>query len=633
MCGISGIITGRQCFENRVEDLERMTDRLSHRGPDGRGVHWEHTSEHSIGLGHRRLSIIDLATGGQPLCNENSDVWITFNGEIYNYVELRVNLEASGHRFRTNTDTETIVHLYEEFGHDCVSKLRGMFAFAIWDNRKRELFFARDRLGEKPFVYSFVEGDFCFASELKALKTVRGFSRQIDQEGLFLYLTYGFVPHPYTIFQNARKLPPAHYGVWKDGRLEIRRYWEIDATPDHRLSSKRISERVNELVHDAVRVQLRSDVPLGAFLSGGMDSNVIVSTAQDLLKDPLRTFTIGFSDASYDESEIASDSAKHYGTNHIGLRVLDGDDDSLDRVFGVLDEPFADTSCLSTYQVVKLASERIKVVLTGDGGDELFAGYDRYHTVDRLQSLERIPIGLKAIAGLSVWDRFKSREPDFFSRLAYRFQTIRHDFSDSYARWFWQFSPEEIHSLFGRKIPETLNGPHRNWFKERMQACSSASYATQAMYADMSSYLPDDLLYKVDMMSMSQGLECRSPFLDHHLIEFLAKVDFVHHRRKSNQVKPVLANAFVGSIPNRVVKQPKRGFGIPLESWLTGYLGESIESLFSKSTHIVDVIGMDPEALSEFWEAYKKNRAWYANRVWILYSLEKWLSTEFIDGK
>jgi len=299
----------------------------------------------------------------------------------------------------------------------------------------------------------------------------------------------------------------------------------------------------------------------------------------------------------------------------------------------VLDEPFADTSCLSTYQVVKLASERIKVVLTGDGGDELFAGYDRYHTVDRLQSLERIPIGLKAIAGLSVWDRFKSREPDFFSRLAYRFQTIRHDFSDSYARWFWQFSPEEIHSLFGRKIPETLNGPHRNWFKERMQACSSASYATQAMYADMSSYLPDDLLYKVDMMSMSQGLECRSPFLDHHLIEFLAKVDFVHHRRKSNQVKPVLANAFVGSIPNRVVKQPKRGFGIPLESWLTGYLGESIESLFSKSTHIVDVIGMDPEALSEFWEAYKKNRAWYANRVWILYSLEKWLSTEFIDGK
>jgi asparagine synthase (glutamine-hydrolysing) len=624
MCGITGIIVTSGDLQERKLQLDRMTDRLAHRGPDGRGIYWDESSSQPVGLGHRRLSIIDLATGSQPLCNETSDVWITFNGEIYNYLELRNDLEGRGHRFRTHSDTETIVHAYEEFGHGCLAKLRGMFSFAIWDQRKRELFFARDRMGEKPFVYMQFRGGFAFASELKALRTLPDFSTEINQEGLDAYLTLGFIPHPLTIYKHARKLPPAHFGVWKDGEVKIQRYWKIDATPNVELKAPDISERVNELVHEAVRLQLRSDVPLGAFLSGGMDSTTIVTAAQDLLESRVNTFTIGFEDPNFDESSIARKTSQQLGTNHCELFVHENCDETLNEIIEILDEPFADTSAVTTYQVAKLARNQIKVVLTGDGGDELFAGYDRYHTVDRLQKLESKLFGIRTIASLGVWDFFGGRGTGLMNRVAFRARILRSPFRERYSNWLMQFSPEEKRDLMVGFDSDEKRLRGETCLTEPIDGCESSSHATQAMLADMSCYLPDDLLYKVDMTSMARGLECRSPFLDHKLVEFVATIPFSHHRRRG-LVKPVLANAFASRLQSEITQQPKRGFGAPLASWLKGNLLDRVRSALLDSRRLTDDLGLDRNAVADAWRSYENGEQESANRIWTLFMLTNWL--------
>ena len=625
MCGIAGAVWTANSDGISQSVLDRMTDILQHRGPDGRGTYFDNAPDGlGVALGHRRLSIIDLAAGSQPLSNEDDSVWITFNGEIYNYRELRTELESAGHRFRTNSDTETIVHLYEQYGIECLSRLRGMFAFAIWDRNHRRLLMARDRLGQKPFVYCHHEGRILFASEIKSLLLVPGVRRDIDRVSLEQYLTYGYVPHPRTMFAGISKLPPAHYAIFQDGQLKTDRYWSIDWEQESSAPAEKLREQLRHELSEAVRLRMRSDVPLGAFLSGGIDSTAIVGLMREHA-DNVQTYTIGFPVKEYDETEYARIAASHLETDHHELMVEPNSIGILPKLVWHFDEPFADSSAIPTYYVSQATRQHVTVALTGDGGDELFAGYARYDTIERLGRFDRLPGWLRRLATNRIWDFLPAhREDSLTRRLQFRMQILRESPDERYVHWVSQFSPGLRQALLADDV--TPNGVDSAAFvADVMRKSRSRSPGSMARLTDLETYLPCDLLAKVDITSMAFGLECRSPFLDHKVVELATQLPFSVLRDGMGQ-KPFLTRTLPDLIPRSLRARGKMGFRIPLDDWFRGKLGHFVRRELLDSGRLAANY-LCPCAIRTILDEHEQGLWNHGDRIWSLLFLELWYRT------
>jgi asparagine synthase (glutamine-hydrolysing) len=632
MCGIAGAAWINPDRSIDRQTLDRMTDALQHRGPDDRGTYWRQFSDGSgVGLGHRRLSIIDVGGGRQPIGNEDGTVWITFNGEIYNYVELRDDLIMRGHVFRTHSDTETIVHLYEEYGTSCLERLRGMFAFCIWDERQRLLFLARDRMGQKPLVYAQTDDRLLFASEIKSLLLAPGVTREVDSVALDEYLTYLYVPHPRTMFRGICKLPPAHFATYQNGRLAVHRYWELDWTSESTAPVPQLQEQLRQRLDEAVRLQLRSDVPIGAFLSGGVDSTAIVGLMQRHLPNPARTFTIGFSVSDYDESGFARLAAEHLRTSHQELVAHPETVGLLPKLCWYFDEPFGDSSAIPTYLVSQITREHVKVALTGDGGDELFCGYPRYKTVHKLRAIDRLPRILTRAVSNRLWDRLPVGlgNRTIAARLRQRMQILREPTDLRYVSWVSLFNAGLRQRLYTPAFRNEVYHSAPEQFVARAVARSSPrAIGTRAMLADLQTYLPCDLLAKVDIASMAHALECRSPFMDHHVVELAASIPFKYHLSRDT-AKPMLTAACGDLIPRTIARRPKMGFSIPLDHWLRSQLRPLVYELLLSD--VFKARGyFDNRQINGLVTSHISGQNDYSHHIWALMCLEQWHRT-FLD--
>ena len=543
MCGIGGMAGG---VDRGV--LTRMMTSLQHRGPDDAG---EYVDDH-VALGHRRLSIIDVRGSHQPISNEDGTLHLVANGEIYNYRELRAGLAERGHRFTTDGDCETILHLYEEKGDACVERLNGMFAFALWDARKGRLRIARDRLGIKPLLYSVSGGSLLFASELKALLAGPRVDRQIDPEGLDLYLTFRYVPAPWTILKGIRKLPPGHALVWEKGEVSVRQYWSLPEPGEHRGSTDMASaaEEVREKLLDAVGHRLISDVPLGAYLSGGLDSSVIVGMMSQASPDPVSTFSVGFRESGYDESAHARAVAEHFGTDHHALTVeRDASFAELPRILWHLDEPVADAAAIPTYQMARATKEHVTVVLTGEGADELFAGYSHYKFLTWTGRLGRalIPFGLLSPV---------SRLGGYFANIGDRVK--------AYLALKSVFTARERSALLADAQASDLA---HDLVARYMGPAASGDRLDQLLRCDLALWLPDDLLVKVDRMTMAHAVEARVPFLDHRFVEHVMGLPS-RFKLSGTTGKALLRRVGADLLPARTATRRKQGFSVPVERWL-----------------------------------------------------------------
>ena len=572
MCGICGKInlTGDLPPEALIR---RMASTLHHRGPDDEGVY----VKGNAGLGHKRLSIIDLSPAGhQPMSNEDGSVWIVFNGEIYNYQALRSQLLAHGHRFKSNSDTEVILHLYEEEGPECVKKLRGMFAFGIWDERDRSLFLARDRIGKKPLYYFFDGKTFVFASEIKAITADAAVPRVPDHTAIHHYLTYQDVPSPWTAFEGIKKLPPAHHLFLKNGAMEVKRYWKLSYLPKHRMTVQDLKAGIIERLREAVKLRLISDVPLGAFLSGGIDSSAVVALMSGMMNEPVKTFSIGFKEEAYNEVRYARMIAEKYHTDHTEFVVEPNAVDVLPKLVWHYNEPFADSSAIPTYYVSKLAREHVTVILNGDGGDENFAGYGRYAANEFSRRLHRLfPSSVvKLFLPFLMMLPHGSDPNNFFWRLKRFSQEYIKSPELRNARWLCHFTSEmkkEMYSEHFLNHVSTLDS--FDLIMEKYREAEAESFTDKALYADVMMYLPDALLVKVDVASMANSLEARSPFLDHEFMEFVAQIP-AELKLRGRTTKHILKEALRGILPDEVLFRKKMGFGVPLDHWFRDELKE-----------------------------------------------------------
>ena len=579
MCGIAGIF---EAWEARAIDrtvLAAMNRAQAHRGPDDEGVH----IEPGLGLAHRRLSIIDLDSGHQPLFNEDGSVAVVYNGEIYNFRELMGELEATGHVFRTACDTEVIAHAWEEWGEDCVDRFRGMFAFAVWDRSRETLFLARDRLGIKPLHYAVLPGGrLLFASELKGLLQDAQVPRELEPRAVEDYFAFGYVPDPRTIFQNLFKLPPGHTLTfcrrWREPR--VRQYWDVGLEPRSLGSEKEVGAELIERLRDAVEVRLMSDVPLGAFLSGGVDSSAVVATMAGISDEAVRTCSISFSDPAFDEADYATAVAQRYGTDHQQMTVDPEDIGLVDRLAGIYDEPYADSSAIPTYRVCELARQRVKVALSGDGGDELFGGYRRYRWHLREESVRRLlPTALRRpVFGLAGAVYPKLDWAPRGLRAKTTLQSLARDPLEAYMQSVGVVGEAMRRQLFSPQLRRDLQG-YRAVDTLRQHAESGPDQPLlQAQYLDMKTYLPGDILTKVDRASMAHGLEVRVPVLDHRFVEWGAGLHpGLKYRR--GEGKYVFKKALEGHIPMDVLYRRKMGFAVPLASWFRGALAPRVRQL------------------------------------------------------
>ena len=624
MCGICGIVHADRNKPVERATLEAMTRLMVHRGPDGEGYYLNGP----VGLGHRRLSIIDTEGGVQPMTNEDRTLWLVYNGEIYNFQELARDLKARGHTFATRCDTEVILHLYEEYGTDCLSHLRGMFSFALWDERERRLFCARDRLGVKPFFYSITNGDFIFASAPAALLRFPGFERAVDFRALDLYLTYQYVPSPLSIFERMNKLSPAHYLLFADGRLSVTRYWEVNPSGTVAMSYDESRERLRDLLTEATRLRLISDVPLGAFLSGGIDSSVVVALMSGLSDLPVKTFSIGFEDQSYNELPYARALARRYATDHHEFIVKPSAVDLLPRLVWHYGEPFADSSALPTYYVAEMSRRHVTVALNGDAGDELFAGYPRYLAYKLAGRIAGIPL-LKCQA--QFWKRVlrTSRRGSFLGKVRRFMPSLICDGADRYMIYMVFFDDEEKEQLY---LPEMRTLSHRydaRGVLERLfRSCRSDDEIARLLFVDLHSYLPDDLLVKVDIATMANSLEARSPFLDHHLVEFAAALP-TGWKLRGRKSKYILKDTFSDLLPHAILHRGKMGFGVPIGGWFRGELREYLREIILDPSSLSRGY-FDPGRVRELVEEHQKGITDHAPRLWALLVLELW-HREFID--
>ncbi len=634
MCGIAGAAWSSEAAPLLRETLERMTSAIRHRGPDDAGAYFS-TGESSgpgVALGFRRLSIIDLSTGHQPLANEDETVWIVFNGEIYNYRELRADLEARGHRFRTNTDTECIVHLYEDLGSECVNRLRGMFAFAIWDDRNKRLMLARDRIGKKPLFYRLDRGQLTFASELKSLLLVPGAPRRLNPRAVDSYLCYQYVPHPDCILQDYHKLPPAHVAVFENGLLSVRRYWrppyqrgseaELQVAPTSPDAWRRELRRV---LTEAVRLRMRSDVPLGAFLSGGIDSTIITGLMQELSDRPIHTFSIGFSVKEFDERLFAREAAKHLKTDHHELVVEPNAVEILPKLIWHYDEPFADSSAIPTMYLSQMTRQHVTVALSGDGGDELFAGYPRYQAVRLAAMFDRLPLSIKRLLTAEFWQRLPSgTSKNSPLRRGKRFLAALGQAPEvRYLRWVGIFEEHQRRALYSPEFAASL-GDHQagDFLLGTYAECPDRDFVTRTTCADVLSYLPCDILTKVDIASMAFSLECRSPFLDQQVVELAARMP-IELKLRGRQGKQILIDTFGDLLPKSIQHRPKMGFGVPLPNWFRGELQPFLSDVLFDSRTLARGL-FDPAAVQRLFDEHTQSKTDHAHRLWALLCLELW---------
>lgn len=583
MCGIVGIFHFREPVTIDRDLLSRMNETQFHRGPDEGGLH----TEPGLGFGHRRLSIIDLASGQQPLFNEDGTVVVTYNGEIYNFPELAEELQNLGHQFKTHCDTEVIVHAWEEWGERCVDRFRGMFAFAVWDRNKKTLFLARDRLGIKPLYYAVIDdGQIVFGSELKSLLCYPQIDRTIDPFAVEEYFAFGYVPDPRTIFKQIKKLAPGHTLKIENGRLsQPKEYWDVPFA-EHGNKGAAVEEELIERLREAVKIRMVAEVPLGAFLSGGVDSSAIVALMAQLNGDtPVNTCSIGFNDPKFNETEFAEQVAKRYKTNH-QVNIVDSDDfDLIDTLAGLYDEPFADSSAIPTYRVCQLAKQQVTVALSGDGGDENFAGYRRHRWHMNEESIRRfLPQSLRRpVFGLLGQCYPKMDWAPRIFRAKSTLQALARDSASAYLHSISVVYDDIRKPLFSNNFKQTLDGYHAEQvFRHYMSKAPTDHPLSQIQYLDTKTYLPGDILTKVDRASMAHALEVRVPILDHKFVEWASSLP-PEAKLKGMEGKYIFKKALEPHLPNDVLYRQKMGFAVPLGSWFRGPLKQRVNDSLSSS--------------------------------------------------
>lgn len=618
MCGITGKIYFDKLKNISVTELKQMSDTLYHRGPDDEGFY----INKNVGLGFRRLSIIDLNTGHQPLSNEDGSVWIIFNGEIYNFKELQENLIKQGHIFRSKSDTETIVHLYEQYGTDCLKHLQGMFAFAIWDSRKKQLFCARDRFGIKPFYYYSDNEKFVFGSEIKAILRSDEIDKAISFDALDSYFAFGYITNDLSIYSKIKKLQPSHYLIlsFKERvNIEIKRYWEIRFEPDYSKTESQWAKEIEDYLSGAVKLHMISDVPLGAFLSGGIDSSSVVAMMAKSSSMPIKTFSIGFKEQKFNELQYAREIATKYGCEH-HERIVEPESISLlPKIVGAYDEPFADSSAIPTYYLSKLAREFVKVVLSGDGADELFAGYSGYTKFEKIHSF---PLNFRgSFINKILWGNIHKLMPQSMKGKGLMYflsQNKKHAFA-----YQTTWTQEERRKLILSRDTK-VSGTGGELFKEAiLRSKVNHDFISNLQYLDMKTYLVDDILTKVDRASMMNSLEVRVPFLDHKFAELSFKIPW-NLKLKGNEKKYILKKSMSSYLPENILNRPKQGFGAPLSLWFKDDLKE----------YVNDTLLSDKSLLSNYLDknyvkkVVKNNRMGgrdFSGKIWSLIFFEEWL--------
>jgi len=608
MCGIAGLIR----FKDKVdpEEIQKMTDALKHRGPDGEGI-WLNKN---VAIAHRRLSIIDLESGKQPMSNEDGKIWITFNGEIYNYRELRKELQRKGHVIKSQSDTEIIIHAYEQWGDNCVNNFRGMFAFGIVDNKKKRVFLARDHLGIKPLVYYKSENCFAFASEIQSLLRVNDIKLKMDLRSLDQYLWMQYIPAPRTIFSSTFKLPPAHrMSITFDGKWsKPEEYWKFSFKLNHQKDEKEWLEELEAVLKNSVKAHLVSDVPFGAFLSGGVDSSTIVALMSQILDKPVKTFSIGFMEKEYNELEYAEIAAKKWHTDH-HVKIIKPDAIALlAKIVNHYGEPFGDSSAIPTYYVSELARSYVPMVLSGDGGDETFAGYDSYRYWKKYLTGE---------------DKSKQNSRfDLLSRLVRKIVNKYAKREYSLGEWlqFINYMPHDMRSNLWRKEYKSNSDFPLDFFENEFKRTKNFGSINKVQYMDLKTYLPFDILTKVDIASMMHGLEVRTPIIDKEVLEFASTIPESLNYQKDNdgewQGKLLLKKIAEKYYPKNLIYRGKRGFAIPVQSWFQkdGALYEEInERILTKNSALEEYF--EPESMKKIVESGN------SGHIWLLLFLEEWL--------
>jgi asparagine synthase (glutamine-hydrolysing) len=610
-----------------------MCDRLRHRGPDDEGYY----SDGPVTLGQRRLAIVDLVTGRQPMANEARTVWVTFNGEIYNFASLRRRLEGLGHRFATQSDTEVIPHAWEQYGPECIGYLRGMFAVALWDASARTLFLARDRVGKKPLFYAVAGTQFVFASELHALIGHAGVDRTIDEEAVDDYLTFGYIPAPRTIFKNVWKVAPAHHITLRldaaDPTPRIERYWRLPYGPKLDLAEDDAGEELLSRLREAVRLRLIADVPLGALLSGGVDSSVVVALMSQLSDKRVKTFSIGFEESAFNELSYARNVADRFATDHHELVVRPDAVSVLPTLVRHYAEPYADSSALPSYYVAKLTRDHVTVALNGDGGDECFAGYERYLGMQMAEQYQRLPQVLRhgVIEPLGRWLPSAAPRRSRLRQLRSLLQAAGQSPASRYVRWMSQVRPEFRSALYTPELQHRLAG-HRSqqWLEDLWdhRAAEGLHGVDVPLAVDVESYLPNDLLVKMDIATMANSLEARSPFLDHEVMEFCARLP-THYKLRGLTLKYLLKKAGGRYLPPEILRRRKMGFGVPVGYWMRGELRPWVEELLLSSTSLKRGY-FRPEIVRGMVERHLGGREDLSSELWALLWLELW-HREFMD--
>ena len=622
MCGIAGILSLDATRTVPPVMLEQMLESIFHRGPDESG----RLVDRELSMGMRRLSIIDLADGKQPIFDESGRFGVVFNGEIYNYRELRNQLLSRGHHLKTHSDTEVIVHLFEELGEGCLEHLRGMFGFAIWDNVKRELFIARDRLGIKPLYYTECGGDFVFGSEIKSILEHPALKPAMDLTALSQYLSLKYVPAPRTLFSGIRSLPPGYSMKISNGCVTTKRYWNVSfEKPERILSEQEYADQLLELLRETIRIHLRSDVPFGAFLSGGVDSSTIVALMSEELKAPVKTFSVGFGgEGIQDELPYAQQVADKFGCDHHTLKITSSDFLSYaENVLWHLDQPIADQATVATHMVAKLARQHVKMVLTGEGGDELFAGYARYSGERYAKWFSHLPAGVaKTLRSMASSLPGLRRGKIAFSAL-----TIRNE-AERFANWFPMFNDDAKQHLLSEQFASLRVGA-AEIFAEHLSDCDATSPVDRMLYVDSKLWLPDYLLLRGDKLTMANSLEARVPLLDHKLVEFAAKLPATM-KLHGSQRKYLLKQVARRLLPPEIIDRKKQGFPIPIERWLKKEAKPMMQDLLSSET--IHRRGLfDSNYIGRMIREHVSGYSDHSTKLWGLMSVEMW-TRKFIDG-
>ena len=617
MCGIAGVVSATR-ESNITEALVReMCNRIIHRGPDDEGIF----VANGAGLGMRRLSIIDLSGGHQPVFNEDGSAWIVFNGEIYNFPELRAQLQSRGHSFYTKTDTEVIIHLYEEVGADCVQKLRGMFGLAIYDSRKRKLVLARDRLGKKPLHYAFVNGNLYFGSEIKSILAVVPELAEVNSQALLEYLSYGYVPDPITAYTNVHKLPPGHLLEFENGEVRIRQYWDLPQYGTHAPSSEEeCLEELEARLFEATRIRLISDVPLGAFLSGGTDSSTIVALMARASASPVKTFSIGFKKDDFNESDYARIVARKFGTDHHEMILEPDVVETVEELTNSLEEPFGDSSMLPTYYVSQMARRHVTVALSGDGGDEIFAGYDRYRIHSNRRIFEYVPEWARRFYRNQVFPllphSMKGRKFSYNVSLPWRERYVD---GLSFVPAFERDAP--LLSDDFRKVLHRSDDP-QNLLLRYFAKAPARDPVSELLYVDTKTYLVADILTKVDRMSMLNSLEVRVPILDHQFVEWVTGLPSEWKLRGSRQKYILRKLAERVGVPGEVLDRPKQGFALPLVHWMRHELKEVLMILLEPRT--LQRGYFEAAGIRKLMDDHLSGRRESSGRIWRLLMFELW---------